>query len=297
MKKTIFTILILLFATCIFAQNLDMCVLDVGQGSCVVFITPDKKVMVFDCGTSSSKDYNFNKQIFQRVCFPYLKSKGVNKIDLLVLSHPHTDHYSGFFELLDNMKVDSYLKSGYSSNMASYNDLMNSFSKKHMKVITAVNGRQFKLGKKVKGTIFAPIRNVRFIDGNSNSIVLKLEYKSTSFLLTGDATKETEEFLVAKYGNSLDSDVLVAGHHGSKDASSTIFLNKVKPKVSIISCGFHNKYSNPNKETLSRLNRVNSRIYRTDLDGAVTISSDGKKIIIKKIKKQRNIKLKYKINV
>ncbi|MCW8996822.1 MAG: hypothetical protein OQK77_13490, partial [Psychromonas sp.] len=122
------------------------------------------------------------------------------------------------------------------------------------------------------------IDNIAGESTNNHSGIFKLVYGETSFLFTGDVEKNIEKIYAEKYKKFLDSDVLKAGHHGSKTSSSDVFLNYVTPKYSLISAGFKNKFGHPASEVMQRLEKYGSTIYRTDLQKAVLLRSDGKRI-------------------
>ena len=288
MKKLYFIILLIFLSVCVFGKDFTLGILDVGQGLCCVVISPDNHCLVYDCGTMNSKDLNKNKDVYKRILAPYLKDYNIKKIDCLVLSHPNLDHYSGFFDLMDNYKIEKYIKNGYKSESKTYNELMKLMAKKNLKTIVAKPNYYFYLGKDVKCTVLSPYSVFKPKDDNDLCVMMRVEYKKTSFLLTGDSSDTCEKYL-AKVNKNIKSNVLIVSHHGSKYSSANSFLNSVKPQISIISCGKNNRYGHPHQAVLNRLKKIKSHIYRTDKDGSVICRSDGKKISVYK----KNYKSKF----
>jgi competence protein ComEC len=157
--------------------------------------------------------------------------------------------------------------------------LMSTIKQQGLKVNSPTPGSAIAWDPALKITVLAP-NSPHYKDLNNYSIVLKITYKKTSFLLTGDAEKLSEkEMLLKKY--NLHSDLLKVGHHGSNSSSSTPFLKAVRPKYAVISVGKNNQEGDhPNPKTLRRLKKFGVKLYRTDLNGTVTVYSDGKTIKI-----------------
>lgn len=293
MKKLYLIFIILLLSVSAFCGNLKFAVLDVGQGLCCVLISPDRHCMVFDCGTSGSKKNPANISPFTYVLDPYLKENAVSKIDYLALSHPNTDHYSGFGELIKKYPIGKYIKNGFKSDTPTYNELMKTMAKKHLSAQVARSGQSFSLGRDVNCRILSPISGKETKDDNDQSLIIRATYGKTSFLITGDASAKAEKAVAKKYGNTIASTVLVASHHGSNSSSCYDFLYKVKPKATVISCGVNNRYGHPHPKTLERLKNVKSKVYRTDTQGAIIMESDGKKITVSTSKKKKNTKFRF----
>ena len=293
LKKLYFLLILSLLTVWAYCGNMTFCVLDVGQGLCCAVISPDRHCMVFDCGSVGSKKNPNNSAPYKYALAPYLKENGIKKVDYLVLSHPNTDHYSGFPDLVSNYPIGTYIKNGFSSSSVTYNELQKSLAKKKLKAQVAKSGQAFSLGTSVKCTVLAPFGGKATGSDNDQSVMIRLVYGNTSFLLSGDATAYEERQLVRIYGKSLGSSVLLCGHHGSKYSTCLDFLAKVKPKAAVISCGQNNSYGHPAKDTLDRLNRIKCKVYRTDKDGSVTIISDGKKLTVKKGKKADKNKFNF----
>ncbi len=227
--------------------------IDVGQGdSCLIELNNDRANILIDC-------YN---------CFDYLKNEGISRIDYMILTHSDNDH------IKDSVDVYNYF------------DVKN--------VLLPFNDNGFNVnGIKVKGGSYFDISNIKFeilgpintySEKNSNSIVLKFSINGISFLFTGDMTIEEENDVINNYKNKLDVDILKVPHHGSNTSSSSLFLNYVTPKESIISVAKNNNYNLPNKEVVDRLNRI-SNVYMTSNLGNITINIIGDKYYINGYKK------------
>jgi len=281
LKKIILILIITFISVVSYASNFEMGVLYVGQGLNVVVISPDKKAMVYDCGSTSAKDYNDNKFVFERVTLPYLRSRNVKDIDYLVLSHPHSDHFNAMGELIKNISVNNFLYNGRSSNIKDYQRLWDEIKNNNIKTQIVSAGMNFKLGSDVSCNILAPFPKISYDDVDSNSVVIKITYKKNSFLLMGDTADKADNLFISNYKKTLKSDVLVVAGHGTKYASTPEFLSLVNPDTSIISCGYNNEYYLPHKSTLDRLKRIESQIFRTDLQGDIIVSSDGKEVTVK----------------
>lgn len=286
MKKLYLIFIVLLLSVSAFCKEMTFSVLDVGQGLCCVIISPDRHCMVFDCGTQGSRKNPVNKSPFSNVLDPYLKENAIKKIDYLCLSHPNTDHYSGFPELVKKYPIGKYIKNGFKSDTPAYNELMKTLAKKNLSAQVARAGQTFMLGSDVKCTVLSPIHNYETKNDNDQSLIIRVQYKKTSFLLMGDASSKAEREAVKKYGRGLASTVLLAAHHGSNSSSCYDFLIKVSPKAAIISCGFNNRYGHPHQEVLKRLKQIRCNIYRTDLMGAIVCRSDGNRITVSKSKRK-----------
>lgn len=257
-KKRRWHILVLLVSlyvyhcSCYFLPEDYMISLDVGQGDATFLFSRGGSVLV-DTGGSIYKDYA------TRVIIPYLKAKGVLKIDTLVLTHGDYDHMGAATNLVENFKVEKVI-----FNCGPYNDLENQFIQmlekkkiEHYSCIKKLNIHNNKLY----------FLNTREYDNeNDYSNVIYTELNHYKFLLMGDASIFTEKEILDKY-NLPHIDVLKVGHHGSKTSSSKEFINTINPKYSIISVGKNNRYGHPNKEVLEILN--NSKIYRTDMNGSI----------------------------
>ncbi|OGC03805.1 DNA internalization-related competence protein ComEC/Rec2 [candidate division WOR-1 bacterium RIFOXYA12_FULL_43_27] len=248
--------------------------LDVGQGDSIFIETPDSKKILIDGGGM------FNKQnMGKRVVLPFLRQKGINKLDLVVLTHPHDDHLRGLVSVLNDFAVDAVLDSGQIHTSQSYQKFLKAIDRKKIKYVLARAGQTMEVGKGVWMRVLNPSEPL--IDEsalNNNSVVIKLTYGQVSFLLMGDAESEAEERMFQE-GN-LQADLIKIGHHGSRTASSLPFLEAVNPKIAVISCGKENQFKHPHVEVLERLESLGIKCLRTDQKGTITVKTDGKYVII-----------------
>ena len=226
---------------------------DVGQADCLLIQFPyNKKNILIDTGNNYS-EYKIKNII------NYLKSKGISKINYLVISHGDYDHIGGSFYLVNNFKVENVI-----FNRGKFNDL-------EKKLITVLEKRNIKYFQNIKelnlnNNRLYFLNNKLYDDENDNSTIIYTEISGIKILLMGDAEMEVERYILEKY-NLKNIDILKVGHHGSRTSSHKEFIDSINPKYSIISVGKNNRYGHPNKEVLNNLN--NSKIYRTDLDGSI----------------------------
>ena len=242
--------------------------IDSGQSDCILIETPNGKHMLIDSGD------NGDETIIRK----FLNSKGVKQIEYAFFTHPHADHIGGAYEVVNEYDVLNIIMPDKAVDTATYKKLIDEASKKEITALHPELGFSI-IVDDVKITVFSPISKDYGSNINEYSIVLRMDYGDTSFLFTGDAEEENElEMLNA--GFDLDVDILKVGHHGSSTSSSVMFLQAVTPEYSIILCGTENKFGHPHDETLSKLNDVSSVIYRTDQNGSVTVTTDGKQITV-----------------
>lgn len=234
-------------------------VIDVGQGDSTL-ITYKGFSMLIDTGPEY-EDFSSLK----RVVLPYILKRGVAKLDILVLTHKHSDHIGDFDYLLDEMKVDRIVTS-----KEVY--LENAQKLKEQKVVLVDSLKVYRY-KDLKAYFIPPIE-----EDDNNSVVVKLIFGNFSMLFTGDASYESEKEYIKKY--NLHAIILKVGHHGSSTATSEEFLENVKPKVAVISVGKDNIFGHPSNEVLQRLKERNIKVYRTDLNGTIDIVVDKNKVMI-----------------
>jgi len=193
----------------------------------------------------------------------------------VLATHADQDHIGGLVEVLKRFKVDLFIETNTTSTSAVYRELEDLIKDKNIKKEIITSPEIISFGSGVEFDILYPVQDMSGRDTNDSAIVGKLTYGNNSFLLTGDSPQKIEKYLVGKYGDFLDSDVLKAGHHGSKNSSAEIFIGTVSPTYSVISAGFDNRYGHPNKEALDILNQFGSQVLETMGGGMIEFKSDG----------------------
>jgi len=249
-------------------NTLRITFLDVGQGDSAVVELPDKRTMLIDGG---SEDYDTGR----RVVAPYLWAKGIKKIDYMVLSHPHPDHYGGLIYIMDNLEVREVWLNGRMTSEGG--DFFQGIQKRKIPYRVLKRGDVLET-EKYKIYIFHPYDEFfadsprgEFSNQNNNSLVLKIESGDSTTLFTGDIEIEAEENLI-HLSKWLQSDIIKVPHHGGKTSSSEHFLKAVNPQIAVVSVGKNNPFNHPTKEAIERYSMIGTRLFRTDIDGAVTIT-------------------------
>lgn len=243
--------------------DLQVYFLDVGQGDSSVILFKDKVILI-DAGEVDQGE---------RVV-GYLQDLGVTRIDLLVATHPHSDHIGGMQAVLARFPVGKVLDSGLPSTSSLYEKFLDTVDRKNIPVLVAEQGQTIDLDPSLSILVLSPPKERLEGDLNANSIVLKVSYGTTRFLFTGDAGTVAEQALL-KTIYSPQAGVLKVAHHGSADATSAAFLSRVHPTIAVISLAADNPYGYPHRETLAALPALVSALYRTDHDGTILIRSDG----------------------
>ena len=251
--------------------------LDVGQADSCVIETPSGKVILVDTGGSGQEE---GDDAGRRILTPYLQHKGIGHIDAILLTHPHADHIGGAASLLRRFDVGLLMDNGEPTRSPLVTQYREVAASRHVVCKSARRGQSIVCGDgvilEILGPTAAEALELAETHGAANnaSLVARLRYGNTAFLLTGDAEGE-EEADILRSGLPLDCDVLKAGHHGSRTSTSPEFLSRAHPRDAVISVGAHNLYGHPSGEVLTRLRDSRIHIYRTDLTGAVLCTSDG----------------------
>jgi beta-lactamase superfamily II metal-dependent hydrolase len=251
------------------SRQLEIHALDVGQGDSFLIVTPEGKTVLIDAGPPEAAD----------TVIEALSREGVKEIDLVVATHPHADHIGGMTKMLDAFPAKMFLDSGQPHSTRTYTRMLENIRKKGIRLVAAEAGQEFELDSGLSLHVLAPTKPfIQESQGsvlNANSVVLRLTYGDFSMLFTGDSEIETEEQLLSLYP-ALSAKVLKVAHHGSRYSTGSAFLKSVHPEVAVISCGADNEYGHPAQTTLNRLKKTGAELYRTDLQGEITIYTDGR---------------------
>ncbi len=242
--------------------------LNVGQGDSEFIELPNGQTALIDAANSGD-----GTNIVQ-----YIKDKGYNKIDYLIATHPHADHIGGMTDIIYGIEIGTIYMPKATNNTQIFEELLNAIKVKGLSVNTAKAGVYLIDSADLRVNMIAPISD-KYDDLNNYSAVMKIVYKSNSFLFTGDALALSEEEILSA-GIDVKSDVLKVGHHGSDRSSAESFLKKVRPRYAVISAGANNSYGHPAQITLDKLNALDSIIYRTDQEGTIIITSDGTNLTV-----------------
>ena len=268
-KLLIFSIIIIALLTgC--DKNKDFCihVIDVGQADSILITTPFNKNMLIDGGDEDSA----------KIIKSYLKNKKVKNLDVVIATHPDSDHIGSLDYIIDNFDVEKIYMPNQTTDSECYINLIDSCNKKNLKVNYLSKDDSFNLDDSTNIYVLSP--SYITDNNNSNSIVLNISYKNNNFLFTGDCEESNEMDMINSYDLE-DIDFLKVAHHGSYTASSLAFLEETTPDIAVISCGYKNSYGHPHKSTLDNLESVDAKIFRTDQNGSMQFYSDGEKIYSK----------------
>lgn len=243
--------------------------IDVGQGDSQLIITPQGSSVLIDAGDLLQGD----------VVTAYLTRQGIRRIDYLILTHPHSDHIGGVPTILEQFQVSQV-----------YLPPVVHTSQLYERILTHLTTHQIptSIVRKTSSILVEDGLEVKILSSgqdfqehlNNWSLVTHIAHQSQVFLFMGDAEAESEKALMSSlHPSALRANVLKAGHHGSNTSSSDLFLDMVLPDIVLISCGENNPYSHPHPTLLQRLEKRNTWIYRTDLQGSIILQSDGRKVI------------------
>lgn len=247
-------------------DNLEIYYLDVGNADSILIRYHNNNVLI-DAGNNEDGEKLVN----------YFKSLGVENFKYVIGTHAHEDHIGGMDNIINSFNIEHFYMPSTITTTKTFEDVIDSLTKKNIKFETPKIDYKFNI-EDIEFKILYIGDNKE--DLNKTSIILKMTYKETSYLFTGDATSEAEKEILNK---DIKSTVLKVAHHGSQYSSTAKFLNEVKPKYAIIEVGKDNDYGHPKKVVLQKLEKIGAEIYRTDQDGTIHLISDGKNIKIEKI--------------
>jgi beta-lactamase superfamily II metal-dependent hydrolase len=247
--------------------TLKIAFLDVGQGDSILIQAPNGQTMLIDGGRSTS--------LAQEVILPKLQEWGARQVDVLIPTHPDADHIGGLVGVLESFPVKLAALTGQVHSTQIYERLLTDIRDKNVEALQVRTGTAIPFDPALKLEVLGPDEEfVQDDDNNNASIVIKLTYGSTSFLLTGDAEFPENEAIL-DHGFDVRSTVLKLGHHGSRTSTNEDWLQRVQPQLGIISAGKDNSFGHPHPEVIAALDKLRIPYIRTDEHGTITVTSDG----------------------
>jgi competence protein ComEC len=271
-------------------RELSVTAIDVGQGNSTLVRFPGGKKMLIDGGGFFNDEFDIGRYVVA----PFLWHERIGRIDIVVLTHIHPDHLNGLKFIVENFDVGEVWSNGQVSDSESFQTFKKIIVDKNIPyrlVSMALNpvdvgGVQIRI-LNPPAPVTGDDVGKPFDDINNQSIVMKLTYGAVSAILPGDISEPTEALLIRRRVN-LSGDVLFVPHHGGLTSSTPPFIDLVHPRIAIISCGKDNIFRLPHPDVLDRYQRRNIRILRTDRDGAVTVTTDGRDLRLHTFEKQRS---------
>ncbi len=254
--------------------SLELTAIDVGQGDSLLVVFPDSKIMLVDGGgvLAYGRVRKPNIDMGEDVVSPYLWSRGIRRVDVIAVTHAHEDHSGGIAALIENFRPREVWVGA-----SPLKRVVDAASRRKIAVIARHSGEDLEFGGAKIEVISPPAGYAGRQSGNNDSLAMRIAFGQRSFLLTGDMEKPMEARAMAE-GVDLHADVLKVGHHGSKTSTIQPFLDAVAPSIALISAGYENSFGHPHRDVLARLTSRHAAVLRTDLDGLITVRTDGNRI-------------------
>lgn len=254
-----------------YREELRITFLDVGQGDAAVVELPDSQVMVIDGGGFASENFDAGEALLA----PFLWSRKIRRVDMLVLSHPQLDHYGGLPYLVEHFSPREFWSNGEVTRSGKFPRLQAILAKNEVRSRVLCREMPPMTFGKVKMRILHPPCQHTGLDANNASLVLRLSYGSVDVLFTGDIEAEGESVLLSTPGE-LASEIVKVPHHGSRTSSSPAFVQTTAPRIAVASLGFRNRFRFPAPEVVRRYEQHGGTFLRTDEQGTITLVSDGR---------------------
>lgn len=252
-------------------RELKIHIINVGQGDSIFIQAPDRTILI-DAGEEG----------YGPTVMGYLDELGVDSIDVMIATHPHSDHIGDMDYVIKHLKkvgvlYMSKIPDSVMPTTRCYENLLQAAIDKGTAVKTAKIGVSLKLGEDCKLTFIGPVEP--FEDYNNNSLVCRIVFEDNAFLFGGDSSEDAEKLLLEK-GTDISCDYMHIAHHGSSGSTTNAYLDAVSPQYATISCGKDNSYGHPHNEILKKLKERNIEYYRTDINGNIVVTSDGENISV-----------------
>ncbi len=239
------------------SNNLCVHFIDVGQGDCSLIQCKDTNILI-DTGD----------EVYSSKVVEYMIKNGIDSLDYIIISHPHLDHIGGLIDIISKIETNKIIMRDIPKEdlIEEYNidTLLDFADKNNIEICCPKFNEKLKIDKLELRFLFQD----KYDNINDSSLITEIKYSGKQLTFTGDIEENSENF-IAKY--VMDTDILKVAHHGSKTSSTVAFLTKVKPKISIISCGSDNNFGHPSDEIVSRLSNFSNNIFRTDLCGNIML--------------------------
>ena len=251
-------------------RDLKINFVDVGQGDSTFIITPKNKTILIDGGGSNTGSFD----VGENTLLPYILDKGYNKIDLMIISHFDSDHVGGLLTILEEIKVEKVLIAKQEEQSENYKRFFNIVKEKNIPVIVGKRGDKINIEKDLYLDILFPeSEQIEENMINNNSLVFNIHYNNFSMLFTGDIEEIAEKRIIEITNKSrLKADIIKIPHHGSKTSSTRELLEIVLPKIALIGVGKDNLFGHPSSETIDKLDELEIKTYRTDINGEIMIN-------------------------
>lgn len=257
------------------SENFIVHYIDVGQAE-AVYINYEDIDIVIDGGNNND----------EQLMVDYLKNQNVDDIEYLIATHSHEDHIGGLDAIINAFEIETIILSPDPNTTKTYSDFIDAVNNSNALVIDDVTAIYYFNDYFYLETFEC---GDDYSNHNNQSVITKLTFYDTTFLFTGDAEKEVEDVLVSEFASKLDSDVFLAGHHGSNTSNTNSFLDLITPNLIIISAGLDNSYGHPHDEIIERFYGYTDNVYCTIENGTIIVKSDGTNIF-------NSASIKYSLN-